>query len=345
MVISFHYFSNIAFFKFGWSGVDLFFVLSGFLISSRLIPYHNSKGILQQFYRNRFLRIIPLYFSFLIVFFLVWFAVVSKTTQNQFPFYNDHWFSFFIFIQNWTYIFAPLQSIDHLNHFWSLAVEEQFYILFPLFILLAGRPVKILKASLFLLIIILISRNIYFFTLSNNYQSIYWNSFYRADSFLIGSIIFVLYNYYKEQKLMFRIYKIIFTISVLLTAAGAFWYKSVSMSNPFFQTIGYTSIPIIFGYILLQCLNEPYKMLSRILSSPILRYTGKISYGLYIFHWPVYLFGFGILNKVFKNIQIGSLQLQALNICLSILLTLLISHLSYKYFESFFLRLKKSKLN
>ncbi len=342
MVIAFHYFPNVYLFKFGWAGVDLFFVLSGFLISSRLVPYINDKGIILQFYRNRLLRIIPLYFLFLIVFFLVWFFFASKETLFHNPFYKKNWYTFFLFIQNWIYIHFPKQPIESLNHFWSLAVEEQFYIFFPAFILLTRKPKRILAGALVLIFTILICRNLYFLIFSSNYQSIYWNTFFRADSFLIGSVLFILFNYYKESKGVFKIYNYFFFASLIFIVAGACIYQSILMSNPSFQTFGYTCIPVIFGYILLQCINRHNHTLILIASNSILQYVGKISYGLYIFHWPIYFMGFGVLSKIFKNQNINYAQLYALNICSSILITFLISHLSYKYFESYFLNFKKS---
>jgi peptidoglycan/LPS O-acetylase OafA/YrhL len=341
MVIAFHYFPNVYFLKFGWSGVDLFFVLSGFLISSRLIPFINDKGILLQFYRNRLLRIIPLYFTFLISFFLFWFFFANKDTVLQNPFYTNNWYAFFLFIQNWIYIHFPEQPLESLNHFWSLAVEEQFYIFFPIFILLTRKPKRILAIALVLIFIILLGRSLYYFVFSTNYQSIYWNTFFRADSFLIGSVVFIIFNYYNNSKELFKTYIYYFFASVILIVSGAIFYKSILMSNPSFQTFGYTCISVIFGYILLQSINSSNHLLSRMLSNSTLQYLGKISYGLYIFHWPIYFMGFGILNKIFKNHYINYAQLNTLNICCSILITFLISHLSYKYFESYFLNLKK----
>lgn len=344
MVIAFHYFPEIYFLKFGWTGVDLFFVLSGFLISSRLIPYINNRDILLQFYRNRLLRIIPLYFAFLILFFLSWFFIVSKHTIVENPFYTKYWFAFFFFFQNWAYIFFPGVPIDALNHFWSLALEEQFYLLFPFFVLLIRKPKRIILTAGLLTVIVLISRIIYF-TPHTNYQSIYWNTFFRSDSFLIGCIVFILFNYFSKKQIYFKIFKFLSITSFMLVLSGAFYYKSLLMSNPSFQTFGYTCISIMFGFILFQILEKSNKYLTSLLSNEALQYCGKISYGLYIFHWPIYLTGFGMLNKLLKNQDFSLSTIHYFNVFYSIIITFSISHLSYKYFESHFLKMKYRNQN
>jgi peptidoglycan/LPS O-acetylase OafA/YrhL len=343
MVILFHYFPDVAVLRFGWAGVDLFFVLSGFLISSRLIPFINEQGILKRFYRNRFLRIVPLYFTFLSVFFLIWFLFVSKATIQQNPFYTNYWWSFFLFIQNWVYIFNLQQPIDYLNHFWSLAAEEQFYLAFPIFVLLFRKPKKILLVAIFIISLVLLTRVIYFyfFNAKDNFQTIYWNTFFRADSFLAGSILFILLQYYRAQKRYFLYLKYAAVISVVLLAGGVYYYKSLLMSNPFFETFGYTLIPILFSYILFKSIEGGGKFLNKITSFRALKYCGKISYGLYIFHWPVYLSGYAIMNKMFKNDSgISATNLHLIIVTLSIVFTFAICHLSFKNFESYFLKLK-----
>ena len=104
IVICYHYFPTVSLFRFGWSGVDLFFVLSGFLITSRLIPFINNKQLLSNFYRNRALRILPLYFTFLCCFFCIWFLFVSKHEQQSTIVYNKYWYIFFLFGENWLWI-------------------------------------------------------------------------------------------------------------------------------------------------------------------------------------------------------------------------------------------------
>ena len=142
----------------------------------------------------------------------------------------------------------------------------------------------------------------------------------------------------------FKIYRYFFITSFFFVLAGTFYYKSLLMSNPSFQTFGYTCIPVIFGYIILKSLEQSNKYLTTFLSNKALQYCGKISYGLYIFHWPIYFTGFGILNKIFKPQDIDFSTMHNLNVIYSFLMTFIISQLSYKYFESYFLKMKTQKL-
>ena len=122
LVISFHYLGNIPLFSFGWCGVDLFFVLSGYLITSRLIVLQQQKNHLVKFYTNRALRILPLYYLTLIIFYIGFNLFVKKEHFYLFDFYNHNWASFVLFFQNWSFnilrrskgkFFGPLLVIGY----------------------------------------------------------------------------------------------------------------------------------------------------------------------------------------------------------------------------------------
>lgn len=344
MVICYHYFPHWLLCNFGWTGVDLFFVLSGFLISSRLLPYLDDKKIVSKFYLNRLLRIVPLYVAFLSLFFMCWFLFVSKTTLLSYPFYSNHWWQFFLFMQNWVFIYDFPPAAVHLNHLWSLATEEQFYLVFPLFILLIKNRKKILIASVTLFILIILTRCTYFylFISHNEYEKIYWNTFFRMDSFLAGSILYLLYERKAFVLNVSTSTKYLLGLIMLLLIAGIIINRTPNKNALFFTTVGYSIIAIVYAYFLHLALQKKNRFLNTLTLNRFMRYTGKISYGIYIFHWPVFLTGFTVMNYVFSKLHFSTdtLSFRLTHATCCILFTFIISHISYRYFESYFFKWK-----
>lgn len=344
MVMCYHYFPGVLLFNFGWSGVDLFFVLSGFLIAGRLIPYIQEKKILLKFYRNRFLRIVPLYFLFLLLFFSCWFLFTSVNTRLTYPFYKDHWWNFFVFIQNWTLILDFPPAGIHLNHLWSLAVEEQFYLVFPLLWVIIKNKNKILESSiaiLFILVLLRISISL-LYILPNEYEKIYWNTFFRADSFLAGVILYLItitktqaIKYLQWIKWAGAICFLILITKILITL-------NAEKNNLFIASVGFCLIAIMYCGLMSAVLLKSNKWIAIIFSLPLLRFSGKISYGMYIIHWPLFLIGLSIIHKSleFLKLNFSDPTILLLNALLCIPLTYLISSISFKYFESNFLKHK-----
>lgn len=161
LVVTFHYLSLLEIHTFGWTGVDLFFVLSGYLISSRLTKT-NEAGYFSKFYRNRALRILPVYYITLIFFYLVINLVIQPGNRHFFSYYNDNWLSFLIFFQNWS-LMQEVPASNHLQHLWSLAVEEQFYLLWPLFLYLFLGNKYFFKILVFLILAIIFLRTAIYF--------------------------------------------------------------------------------------------------------------------------------------------------------------------------------------
>ncbi|HEX2535547.1 MAG TPA: acyltransferase, partial [Chitinophagaceae bacterium] len=115
---------------FGWLAMDIFFVLSGFLITDILVKTIGRKDYLKNFYVRRILRVFPLYYATLILFLVVF------PRLPAFPLKLDYFVAngvyFWTFLQNWVLIFRNPVDQTALNHLWSMAVEEQFYLIWPL---------------------------------------------------------------------------------------------------------------------------------------------------------------------------------------------------------------------
>ncbi|HVG42973.1 MAG TPA: acyltransferase [Chitinophagaceae bacterium] len=145
LVVVYHNFGFINYFFFGWLGVDLFFVLSGFLITDILLKTREQPNFIRHFYTRRLLRIFPLYYLALILFLLL--IPAANPTLLNVEYYRDNSTWLLLYLQNWLYIFNPTNQ-SALFHFWSLAVEEQYYLLWPFAVLLVKRA-KVLFGFLF----------------------------------------------------------------------------------------------------------------------------------------------------------------------------------------------------
>lgn len=139
-----HVFAEIKAFGLGWIGLNLFFILSGFLITQRLY-YHSQKDdgrYFRSFYIRRALRILPLYYAILIFYFFI-FPLVYTNYDVYYLQLNKSQLWFWVFLSNWWMSIYGIPSAPDLFHFWSLAVEEQFYLCWPaLFLLLKSGQHK-----------------------------------------------------------------------------------------------------------------------------------------------------------------------------------------------------------
>ncbi|MGB3153347.1 MAG: acyltransferase, partial [Chitinophagaceae bacterium] len=133
-VIFHHNFEFISYSFFGWLGVDLFFVLSGFLITDILLNTLNQQNFLRNFYIRRVLRIFPLFYLAILVF--LYLLPNILTTSPDVSYYTKNQFWLWTYLQNWLFIFKEPYGDKILLHTWSLAVEEQFYIIWPVTIFL-----------------------------------------------------------------------------------------------------------------------------------------------------------------------------------------------------------------
>jgi peptidoglycan/LPS O-acetylase OafA/YrhL len=161
---------------FGWLGVDLFFVLSGFLITGILmksVQQETKKGFLKNFYIRRILRIFPLYYLFLFVF-LFLFPTLGILKNEVLEYQEDKWW-FIFYLQNWLFTNNIPENSLFLNHFWSLGVEEQYYMLWPLIILLVRKPKRLIGILVGLLILLFIFRSIVW---NANFSNFNYTTFY-----------------------------------------------------------------------------------------------------------------------------------------------------------------------
>lgn len=339
LVVLYHNFGFIRHSYFGWLGVDLFFVLSGFLITSILINDINEPGFLKKFYVRRVLRIFPLYYFVLILLLLVFPAVGYFNTELDYFVSNQWWF--WTYLQNWLFSFQLTEDAKILTHLWSLAVEEQFYLVWPFVILLIRSPKKLFFIMLTVLSFVIVARSaIWLYKIEDlNYTTLY--TFTRIDGICIGSMIALLMKF--KPKLISNN----LTYIVLGLAALNFIFYFLNQQNkngyPYFAFVGYTTFCAMFGLLLHEIVTTSNtSFVNKLFSFRPLRFFGKISYGFYIFHWPVFMMSYTSFFYFLKrNIELPDRSIKISAALLSTSLALLISIISYYFFESYFLRLKK----
>jgi len=338
LVISFHYFRNIPLFSFGWSGVDLFFVLSGYLITSRLITLQEQKNSLKKFYINRALRILPLYYCTLILFYTGFTLLVKKTNLHLFDFYYKNWASFALFFQNWSLIYSNAPKETVLNHFWSLAVEEQFYIIWPFFLLNFWQKKFFFKLVFGIILLIIITRTFLYIQYPGipDYKYFFCNTFCRMDAFFIGGCLFLF-----QKNHTTKAFKLYYYTALLLIVSGIYFTGNANANNPFVSTIGFTLIAIVFAGIIYAARTRSSKALSIIFNYRWLIFTGKISYGLYVFHWIVLTVLEPRIEKLLTtSAHVNSHTANGISLFTCLVITYGISVISYFYFELYFLQRK-----
>lgn len=323
----------------GWIGLDLFFSLSGFLITTLLLQERRkfNKISLKNFWIRRALRIWPLYFLALFVGFFAIPALSQLLLQNDYTNikYINHLkihFPFFtLFLGNWSLILNGTPEFRNIPHLWSISVEEQFYIFWPILLIYTNTFKKALILSITLIILVFAIRFTIIPYVTPN-PTIYMNTFTRLDTFIIGSLLGLI-TFYKpiyHQKLI-KIYSIPFFI--FLSFCFINYLSSISVlssKNQFIQGFSYTIIAIYLTYLISYALI-PGSFINRIMSLKTLVWLGKISYGLYIWHR---------LATDLAAFLTVKYQSSLLTLITSLIITILIASISYYYYELFFLKLK-----
>lgn len=331
LVLCFHFFKNYPIngdgvwkhlqylTSFGQTGVDLFFVLSGFLISRILLATKDRPAYFSSFYIRRSLRIFPLYFLGL----LLYFFVVMPLLQQPIPSFKLQWW-YWVYLED---VGIAFECVDIAGpaHFWTLAVEEHFYLVWPLVIYLVPKH-RLALACYVTIAIALFSRAL-MVSQGFNYMLSYFTPC-RLDALAIGALLAV----WESEGRLAVMTKYLFLVcaALVLVMAGI----SLMFSHQFridAEIVKYLIYGLVYGWVVGVIRN--YQSLSiPVLSSPFMRWTGKISYGLYVYHHMVIELMVARLDKT----QFSKPILFAICIGASYLL----AWVSYRYFESWFLQLK-----
>ncbi len=338
---------------YGWAGVQLFFVMSGFLITGILWNERKKKEPIsakfKSFWIRRSLRIFPLYFGYL-------FVITIAYLLFKFPSYFETYFPYLItYTTNFTRLLPDWQGNPLFTHLWSLAIEEQFYLIFPFFILL-GSP-KFIRVFL---ILVLIFSPIFRYFLGNHYlnmgletevaaDAVNFHTLSHMDSFCFGGLIPV-FALNKKIKKPLRLFFIIFLIAIavgvinFLHSPDGFNYWEDLGFNRFlmnnyqpvwmFSIVNLTAAALILLLVNIFSTTAFASNVKKFFEQDFLVQIGKVSYGMYVFHWVVLVY---IFNNIYKPESIGGKLLMFIPYTITVFL---VAKISYNLFEKHFIKLK-----
>jgi peptidoglycan/LPS O-acetylase OafA/YrhL len=345
LVMLFHF----QLFDAGWIGVQIFFVLSGFLIT-RILLHEKNQSLdfyLKRFYWRRAVRIFPLYFTYLLLVSLVFlFVSMPESTTSMLPYLWTYTFNFTRISADWAH--SPL-----FTHFWSLSVEEQFYLVWPLLVFVLSE--KWLKRVLLLIIAAgpltryLLGEWLIGSNLSDEAagEAIYWFTLSHFDAFAIGGAITL---FRLPERIIYPGRLLIATLSVTLLVGGINWYLlglggteqnvhnfgyGVGEIQNYQHVWSYTLLNFCFAAFIISlitrnCLSKYYPL--RLFEHPVMIAIGRVSYGMYVFHWAI----MAAFIKVMAPVTGKGWLSFGLYFCL----VWFVSWLSFQQYESRFLRLK-----
>ncbi len=324
---------------FGWCGVDLFFVLSGYLITGILIRSRLALNRSSSFYMRRFLRIFPIYYLCLSVILLT--APHWPWLRSALPYYRiSDRIAYFAYLQNW----LPLRhsgqtSSNILGHFWSLAVEEQFYLLWP-WIVWNVSETRLLRLCIWGTLGSLLLSSL----LVWHFGPQFWIDLLtptRGIGLLVGSGVAAFFS--RHTRLPGRVLVSMAAVGLMVLA----WIALVdpreftdTNAGPYMYTIGVAGLALIFGS-LVGSSQRFIPFLTPVLNAPWLRSFGKYSYGLYVYHLPLFFICDYIRTFVLGMPSPIRTRYAFLYVAITIAMAFGVAWLSYNFFEHRFLRLKR----
>ncbi len=341
-------------FNSGWAGVDLFFVLSGFLITGILLETRDRAHYFRNFYARRTLRIFPLYYGILAAAMFVAPALIPRvrsmemlTTLRE----NAVWF--------WTYLInvriAAVRSWDpavpgRLMHFWSLAVEEQFYLVWPLIVLLAGRKrllwvcggVVLMAFGVRIALILADHGPVAGFAYTR-FISGYVLLPARADTLAVGAAMACMVRMPGGYAWMRRFAMPALVVSTIALVAIAIPRGALVEFSPTVEIIGYPLLALACASLIVIALNPTRNVVRRWFEWRPLRKVGTLAYGMYVFHYPLRYALAGVAERLQGVSPNGWTMLPELAafIALGFAATLAIAFVSWRCYEAPILKLKQ----
>ena len=348
------YHAEVAWMPGGFLGVEVFFVISGYLITGLLIAEWNKTGgiHLGRFWFRRARRLLPAVFALLLA--VLVFAVIflpSEVASLRFDalaaaFYVSNWYQIFSHKSYFEAIGRP----SLLRHLWSLAVEEQFYLVWPVVLVIflkivsrfhPGKPNAPAEAgqdqmpqsshrlalTLFALAGAIASTALMAMLYSPDVDPsrIYYGTDTRAAGFLIGALLSILLPPAQSERVKpLRFGWLLDVLGIIAIAALTAIFVLVSEINPYLYLGGFTLVAVCTIAAIYATVRNGSHLYTRILSFPVIRWIGLRSYSIYLWHWPIFA-----VTRPQLDIQLNGIPLMLLRLAL----TAICAELSYRYIE------------
>jgi peptidoglycan/LPS O-acetylase OafA/YrhL len=332
LVMSVHYHQR---FGGGWAGVQLFFVISGFLITQILLASKPGVSIgdyMARFYVRRSLRIFPLYFGFVLL------LAISAALWNLPPNWPEVKLWLLTYTLNFAHMFHYVPVDDMYTHFWSLAVEEQFYLIWPLIVWCLS--LSALRQAIIAILVLSPLLRLLMVATGSDPEQLYFFTPCQMDAFAAGAAIaaFDVRLAHPQRSV------VIAAVIAVVAGIAANWafnpkFAIATGGYPYYMphylqyVWGYSLLNICGALAIIGCLQGEFSWLEK----PWLVQIGRISYGIYVFHRPV----IGLLDKfVAPQLPANNKVAMAIIPVLYIGISYTLALISFNFFESRFLRLK-----
>lgn len=324
----------------GWIGVQLFFVLSGFLITRILLQTQNSPNYYEAFFGRRVLRIFPLYYGTLFVAFIVLPLLGRASAELTHDQAQQAWL--WLYLSNWS---GLLNFESHVfPHFWSLAIEEQFYLLWPL--LVHRRSALQVWRLCLIVAVVSLTMRLAMLWQHADVGSIYTYTVCRMDALALGAAVAALLRLPGAAERWYALRDRLVWSALGLWAAGFVAMHGYPRTSPLGQTLGYSWLAGVFAMAVLAaaCTGQPGSAASWwewVLKTKPLHTLGKHSYAMYVFHKPLHDWIGKPLLRHFGLMTAPSSANAVAYFLIASFTTLAAAVVSYHSFEKHFLIMKR----
>lgn len=314
----------------GFLGVETFFVISGFLITSLLLAEWETSGNidLRGFWIRRARRLLPALFLVLLV--VLIFAAIAL--RDEFTAIGADALASLVYITNWHLLavgspyFDPLARPSPLQHLWSLAVEEQFYVIWPVLFMLGIRYIgrRGLLAATVIGAIASLLLGISLYQPDSDPSRIYYGTDTRASGLLLGAALGLIWRPQPQLHTRAVHGRAADVGGLLALAALVLLIVTIDAQTPWLYQGGFVLVALLTCTVIVAATHSGARLMPALLSGQVMRWIGVRSYGLYLWHWPII-----IVTRPGIDTALDGLPLLALRVSLIVLL----AELSYRYIE------------